>query len=161
MDNITIYCQNNETIDYSKGRLLMCAKSLKEDIFSIPQPKEDVLMFLRFLDTNALPIIKPDQDKEKQMVLRVLDIAQFCDLKESTVPGKCFLMDLIYENMETEFSIQFDYLIDFTKETNVNLYDYHVCKFIMHHWKLFSCYGIIINNVDLKQQHIAKIVSLM
>jgi hypothetical protein len=160
MDNITIYCQNNETINYSKGRLFMCLKSLEEDIFSIPQAKEDVFMFLQFLDTTAIPIIKPDHNKEKQMVLTILDIAQFCDLKESTVPGKCFLMDLIYENMEKEFSIDFSHLIDFAEETNINLYDYHVCKFIIHHLNLFSCYGLI-NNVDLKQVHIAKIVSLM
>ena len=158
MDNITIYCQDGESFAYSKGRLFMCGQSFEENEFMIPRPKEDVLLFLNFLDTLLLPTMKPDHDKEKILISTILDIAQYCGLKDGTVPGKCFLMDSIYENMEKEFNVTFTYLCDFADETNLNIYDYQFCKFVIQHWKLFLTYGLFMNNVTIKKKQIAKLL---
>lgn len=101
--------------------------------------------------------MRPDHDAEK--IIRLLDNAQYCGLKEDCIPGKHFLIDLIYENMEKEFSVKFDYLSDFCKETNINMYDYNFCKFVVNHWKCFALYGLFINNVNMKKKQIAKIVT--
>lgn len=159
MDNITIYCHNNESIEYSKNRFLAFTQSFVDDEVIIPQSKEDVIIFLNFLDTHVIPVMKPDHNKEKTIAL--LDNAQYCNLKPHLIPGKHFLIDLIYENMENEFGVKFSYLCDFVEETNMDLYDYNFCKFVIYQWSLFLTYGMFMDNSIIKKQQIEKIIKLM
>lgn len=159
MDNIKIYCQDGECIDYSKNRFMTFTQSFDDDELMIPHTKEMVIMFLTFLDTCKFPTIKPDDDKE--IIKNLLDMAQFCNLQESEIPGKHYIIDLVYENMEKEFSLKFDYLCDFAQETGLLLYDYNFCKNVVTHWKEFLTYGMFMNNPTIKQQQIDKIAFLM
>lgn len=59
--SITIYCHDNESIKYSKDRFLMFTQSFEDEII-IPQSKENVLIFLKFLDTYIIPTMRPDHE---------------------------------------------------------------------------------------------------
>lgn len=160
MDNVTIYCQNNDIIKCSKNRFVTFTQGIEEDALIIPQPKDTVIAFLTFLDTCSIPTLKPDDVYTKQTILSIINIAQFCNLKDRDIPGKLFLIDLVYENMENEFSVKFDFLIDFENETKINIYDYNFCKFVICYWKDILIYGMFMNNQSIKQKQIDKLLIL-
>lgn len=157
MESVDIFCQidenNFETLQCSKNRLYKFTQSFLDDVPPIfPANKREVLLFLNFLDTHELPKMKLDQKQEKEDVMKLLDIAQFCRLKKKEIPGQDFLIDMIYENLEDEFGVKFSCISDFSNEAQLDIYDYDVCKLIINKWRVFLPYNLFINDLTHKRK---------
>lgn len=155
MEYINILCNGNETIRYSKKRFLKYTESFDETSeIIIPANKEDVLLFIEFLDSEQVPVIKLNgyfgDNRERQNTIKLLNVAQYCGLKKTTCPGSAFLLDIIYENLSKELNIEFQQLIKFCRDARMKFYDYDTCKFIINNWMGLSMYNMA--NDEQKKQ---------
>jgi len=168
MENITINCYDDqneytEKIEYSKKRFIFASDTFRDCIdepVQIPAKKQSVILFLNFLDDYTVPDLDLMKDDSKGNLIELINVAQFCGLPYHTVPGKNFLIDVVYEKILKALDIQFKIVDQFIGELELELYDYNSCRTVLQNISSFIFYnfaGMSANPEKWRSPHIQKI----
>ena len=163
MQNIIINCYNDkneytEKIEYSKRRFMFASDTFRtyiDESIQIPAKKHSVELFLIFLDDYTIPNIDSIND-----IIELLNVAQYCQLPQSTVPGKNFLIDIIYEKIMNRYDISFNVLSKFINEIGLEWSDYNSCRVVLQNMNSLIFYnfaGHSANPNKWRKEHIQKI----
>ncbi len=163
MQNIIINCHDDqnkytETIEYSKKRFMYASNTFRiytDEPIQIPAKKYSVELFLNFLDDYTVPNIDSVND-----IIELFNVAQYCGLPQSTIPGKNFLIDTIYEKIMEKHNIPFKILNKFINEIGLEWSDYNSCKVVlrnMHSLIFYNFAGKSANPQKWRKSHIQRI----
>lgn len=151
MQNIIINCYDDqneyaENIEYSKHRFMFASNTFRNYIdepIRIPSKKHSVELFLNFLDDYTVPDFDlKKENNSKDNIIQLLNVAQYCELPDNTIPGKNFLLDIVYEKILKAFDIQFKILDQFVRELELKLYDYNSCRTVLQNINSLIFYKI-------------------
>lgn len=104
MEPINIVCNDGETITYSKRRIDKFCAGLVQGQKQVPFSKDEVLIFLGYIDCNEIP-----DKNEVDKLYKLLDVADYAGLSDDIVPGRFHLVDLIYEKLEEGLNFRYGY----------------------------------------------------
>lgn len=163
MQNIIINCYGDtneytEKLEYSKRRFMFASDTFRtfiDEPIQIPAKKNSVELFLNFLDDYTIPNIESVDD-----IIALLNVAQYCQLPQSHIPGKNFLIDVVYEKIMEKYDISSNILIKFIKEIGLVWSDYNSCRTILRNINSLIFYnfaGHSANPDKWRKQHIQKI----